>query len=240
MKIYYWNVKKNFGDELSGLLIKKFTKLSSEWSVPEEADLVMVGSILEHLSSDYSGIIAGCGKLHEKTKVSFPNAKILALRGPLTARGVKGNFVLADPGLLADELVSLEDREYDLGIVPHWTDKDLEHNKIFKKYNPLIIRPNQDPLEVIRQIGKCKKIVSSSLHGIILADAFGIPRRIEIAPRMQTHPHQEGNLFKFKDYLSSINMPFEFGVTREVDRNTITEKQHELYDVFQEIKGIFS
>lgn len=240
MKLYYWNVKKNFGDLLSGLLIKKFCKLPSEWAAPEDAELVMVGSILEHLSEDWAGIVAGAGRLHEKSKIKLPNAKILALRGHLTARQFKGDYVIADPGLLADELIREEDKEYNLGIVPHWTDKELEKNPIFLKYNPKIIRPNDDPIKVIKEIGSCKKIVSSSLHGIILADALGIPRRIEVAPRLLSHPHQEGGLFKWRDYCSSINMSLEIGVTQEAERNIITEKKHELYDVFQEIKKIFS
>lgn len=240
MKTYYWKTKKNFGDLLTSYLLQKFTRLSSEWSEPENAELVMVGSILEHLPQDFSGVIAGAGKLHEKTKLKFPKAKILALRGYLTAKGLRGNYVVADPGLLADELVKIEDKEYDLGLVPHWTDTTLEKNPIFKRFKPKIIRVSDDPLKVISEIGKCKKIVSSSLHGIILADAFGIPRRIEIAPRMISHAGQEGGLFKWEDYSSSINTKLEIGLTQEIDRNIIIEKQNELFDVLEEIKKIFS
>lgn len=240
MKIYYWRVQKNFGDLLSSLLIEKFTKLSSQWAEPRDAELVLCGSILEHLPEDWSGVIAGAGKLHEKTKIKFPNARIIGLRGPLTARGLRGDFVLADPGLLANELVKLEDKEWDLGIVPHWTDRKLEHNPIFKKFNPKIIRVEDDPLTVISQIGRCKKIVSSSLHGIILADAFGIPRRVELAPKMISHSHQEGGIFKWLDYSSSLGVKLEIGKTQEIDRNKITELQHEIYDNFQEIKKIFT
>lgn len=199
----------------------------------------MAGSVIDRLPSDWNGIIAGAGKLHEKTKVPS-NAKILALRGPLTAKGVKGNYILADPGLLADELVPLPNQEYNLGIVAHWTDKELATDKRFLKYDPLIINVADDPLEVITQIGKCKKIISSSLHGIILADAFGIPRRIEIAPRMLTHKHQEGGLFKWHDYSASIGMGLRIGVTQEAGSNTIMEKQHALFDVFEEIEETFS
>lgn len=240
MNIYYWKKVKNFGDLLTSLLLKRFTRLDSEWSEPEDAELIMTGSILEHIPRGWTGVIAGVGKLHEHTIVDFPEAKILAFRGPLTARGVKGDFVMADPGLLADELVPDEDKQYDLGIVPHWTDKKLASDPRFKQFNPKIIDVAQDPLEVIRQIGLCRKIVSSSLHGIILADAFGIPRRIEIAPRMLTHPHQEGGIFKWHDYSASLNLKFEPGITIEVDRNLVIEKQHELFDVFQEIKNIFT
>lgn len=240
VKTFYWNKKNNFGDLLTAHLLFRFSHLTAQWAPPESAELVLVGSILDLLPKDWSGVIAGAGKLHEKTSISFPNARILALRGPLTAKGVKGNFVLGDPALLADELVGTVEKKYDLGIVPHWTDTTLEHNPIFLRYKPKIIRVSDDPLSVIKQIGECKKIVSSSLHGIILADAFNIPRRIEIAPRMLTHMHQEGGLFKWHDYSASLNMKLEIGVTQEVDRNRVVEKQHELFGVFEEIEEIFS
>lgn len=238
--MYYWEKRANFGDALTSLLLQKFIHLSSEWAPPEDAELVVVGSVLDKLPEDWSGVIAGAGKLHEKTKVAFPNATILALRGPLTAKGVKGDFVLGDPGLLTDELVNLEDKQYNLGIIPHWTDHALANDPRFTKYNPKIIHVNDDPLEVVREIGRCKKIISSSLHGIILADAFAIPRRIEIAPRMLTHAHQEGGIFKWLDYSASINMKLEIGITQEADRNVVVEKQYELFDVFEEIKRRFN
>lgn len=241
MKIYYWKAKKNFGDLLSPLLIKKFTRLHCEWAEPDEAKIVMTGSILEHLSPDFKGIIAGSGKLHEGSKVKFPDALILALRGPLTAKSlkIKGDIVLADPGLLADELVPFQEKEYILGLVPHWSDTTLEQNPIFLKYRPKIIRVDDDPIKVITEISRCQKIVSSSLHGIILADAFGIPRRIEIPPRALSHPHQEGGLFKWHDYSESIKMKLEVSKTQEVNRNIIADKQFELFDMLEEIKGIF-
>jgi len=239
MKIYYWNTKKNFGDLVSPLLISRFTKLSSEWASPEEADMVMVGSILEHLPQGFRGVIAGSGKLHEHSTLHLANAQILALRGPLTAIGIKGDYVLGDLGLLADELVPLPEKKYDLGIVPHWTDKTLEHTPVFKQFKPKIIRVTDNPLDVIREIGECKKIVSSSLHGIITADAFNIPRRIEVAPRMISHTHQEGGLFKFLDYSASLGVKLEIGITQLIDPHVIADKQSELFDVMQQIKSIF-
>lgn len=240
MKIYYWNQKKNFGDQIGSLLLKRFSHLSSELVKPYEAELIIVGSILEHIPENWSGVAAGVGKLHEDTKVHLSNSRILALRGPLTAQGVKGDFVLGDPGLLADELVPQVEKIYDLGIIPHWTDKTLELDPRFTKYNPKIIRVSDDPLKVITEIGQCKRIISSSLHGIILADAFNIPRRIEIAPRMISHMKQEGGLFKWLDYSASINMKLEIGLMQQADRNKIIQIQHELFDVFEEISTIFS
>jgi pyruvyltransferase len=239
VKVYYWKNRKNFGDLLTSLLLKKFTHLDSEWSEPEYAELVMAGSVMDKLPNDWEGVIAGAGKLHEKTERTFPNAKILAVRGPLSAKGLKGNFALADIGLLADELVARGEKKYNLGLVPHWTDTTLEHDPRFTKFNPKIIRVADDPLDVIKEIGECKKIVSSSLHGIILADAFEIPRRIEIAPRMLSHAHQEGGMFKWLDYSASLKMPLEIGLTQVADRNIIMEKEYELFDVMEEVKRVF-
>jgi pyruvyltransferase len=239
MKIFYWNKKRNFGDELGGLLLKRFAHINSEWSEPEKSDIAVVGSILHYLPRNYSGIIAGCGKLHEKTKFDFPEAKVLGLRGYLTAAGVKGDYAIGDPGLLADELVPLEEKEWNLGVVPHWSDTKLEFNETFLKYSPKIIRVTDDPLKVISEIGRCKKIVSSSLHGIVLADAFQIPRRIEIPPSAYNNPGIEGGLFKWHDYASSLDMKLLIGETHEPDRRRVVEKQHELFDMFEEIRSIF-
>lgn len=239
IKTYYWNKKENFGDLLGPLLIKHFLHFPTEWGDPFTSDLTLVGSIAEHISIDYTGIIAGVGCLKGETKKRFPRAKILSLRGPLTARNLgMSPPTLGDPALLADELVPNQDKQYHLGLVPHWSDDTLAKNPIFLKYNPLIINVADDPLKVIAQIGQCRKIVSSSLHGIILADAFAIPRRVEIPPPLLQNPQLDGGTFKWKDYHASINMPFEIGITKEPDRNIIIERQHEIFDVLEEIKAL--
>lgn len=238
VKVYYWNKVANFGDVLTPLLLKKFSNLTAQLSPVGDAELVVVGSIIDQLPKDWTGIIAGAGKLHELTTVPGA-ARVLALRGPLTAKGVSGNFAIGDPGLLADELIKKDGKRYELGLVPHWSDKKLEHNSTFLKYDPRIIRVSDDPLEVIREISRCKKIVSSSLHGIILADAFGIPRRIEIAPNMVEKPHQEGGLFKWKDYSASLGMPLRVGVTQQPSSIMVSERQHELFDVFRKLRREF-
>jgi len=240
LKTYYWNKRKNFGDLLTSLLLKRFTNLDSEWAEPHQSSLVMVGSIMHHLPRHYNGVIAGIGKLHETTSNVFPEAKMIGLRGELSAKGIKSNIAIGDPALLADELVPLVDKEYDLGIVPHWSDDKLALNPTFLKFKPIIIDVEDDPLWVITQICRCHKIVTSSLHGAILADAFGIPRRIELAPRMISHTHEEGGTFKWRDYLSSIGEELELGKTKQADYNKIIDRQHELYDVFKEIETLFS
>lgn len=242
INVYYWDKKPNFGDALGPLLLEHFLHLPIMRTDPLQADIAVVGSILHHLSEDYKGIILGCGSLYPDRDYTFFKARILSVRGPLTIGRV--NWIsshrigIGDPGLLADELVGDQDKTHHLGIVPHWSDTQLAKNPLFLKYKPLIIDVTQNPLEVIRQIGRCRKIVSSSLHGIILADAFGIPRRTEIPPTIVANPTLDGGTFKWEDYSASINLPFKIGVTQEADRNIIIERQHEIYDVLKEAKNL--
>lgn len=240
VKTYFWKDRPNFGDRLTSMLLHRFSRLEATWASPADAELIVIGSILGHMPKDWCGIVAGVGKLHEQTKIDLPNAAFLAVRGPLTAKGLKKNLVLADPALLADELVGYCDKEYDLGIVPHWTDNVLAKDPRFLKFNPKIIDVRDDPLEVLRQICRCKKIVTSSLHGAIVADSFVIPRRIEMAPRMISHAHQEGGDFKWRDYHASIGMKFETGVLKTVDPHKVADLQHELFEVFDCVKKIFA
>ena len=235
-RAFWWSGKKNFGDVLTPLLFKRFANLPVELSPMESANMVAVGSILDLVPSGWGGMVVGSGKLRESAQVDLSGAKVMALRGPLTAAsvtGVRGDVVYGDLGLLADELVPRPAKLHNLGIVPHWSDTKLEKRPEFLRYNPIIIRPSEDPLQVISQIGSCRKIVSSSLHGLILADAFGIPRRTEMAERQA----KEGGPFKFQDYCASIDLPFEIGKTQEASQRAIITRQHELYDVLMSVAG---
>lgn len=227
VKLYYWSKIPNFGDMLNPYLLKRFAQVEAVYAEPAAAELTAVGSVLHSLPKDYSGYILGSGKLMEYTQIPR-SARVIALRGPLSAKGVKGNIALGDPGILADELVHTETRRYELGIVPHWSDSELARRPEFLKYKPLIIDPCNDPLTVVKQIGECKKIVASSLHGIIIADAFGIPRRIEMAAQMVS----EGGSFKFRDYSAAVGTTFEPGRLKEANRYRVQDMKDRMYDAY--------
>lgn len=234
-KHYRWrghnNTRSNFGDELGPLLLQRFADIESDWSPIAGANVITVGSILDLVPTGWRGIVLGAGKLREPSQVDLSKARVLALRGPLTAAQVNARpgYVLGDPGLLADELVPVPEKTHNLGIVPHWSDTTLETRKEFLKYDPLIIHSNEPPLEVIRKIGSCRKIVASSLHGLIIADAFGIPRRTELTEQFG----REGGTFKFEDYNATVGVEFKVGVTQDANRFKVTDRQHELYDMFE-------
>lgn len=238
VKAYWWNAKPNFGDALAPLLLDHFTDHTFEWDSISHAKIASIGSILEHIPPLWDGFVIGSGRLfeHGRLYLNPKVATILALRGPLTARGFAGSIALGDPGLLAPELVGPQEKQWDLGIVPHWQDDELAER--FKKiirapHTVKVINAQDDPLTVVRQIGACRRIVTSSLHGMIIADAFGgIARRVEICPKMQ----KDGGDFKFRDYSAAIRTPFVVGKMMEPSRFKVEEAQFAIYDAYQDLK----
>jgi len=250
VKAYWWDdptkVSSNFGDALAPYLLKHFSGIKTEWSPIAKAKVVSIGSVLEHIPPSYNGFILGSGRLlstglsvvwgHTKDKINLSNAKIISLRGPLSARGLPGcsKILFGDPGLLADELVGEQEKLYDLGIVPHWSDRELVPRFLGMniKGDIKVIRPDGNPLTVVKQIGQCRRVVTSSLHGIIVADAFGnIPRRLEISSTMSDP--KEGGDFKFRDYHASIGMAYEPGKMGKPDRWAVEDVKYAVFDAFK-------
>jgi len=237
VKAYWWREVPNFGDALAPLLLERFAGIRAEWSPVSRASVVSIGSVLEHVPPLWDGYILGSGRLMEGSRLhlqqmtSGVTARILALRGPLTARGIPGSFALGDPGILADELVGPQEKVWDLGIVPHFSDKALGPRFTAlcpAPYLSTVIDPRGEPLDVLRRIGACRKIVTSSLHGMIVADAFAIPRRVEISPALA----KDGGDFKFRDYSASVKMPLVTGKVASPNRFHVEDLKFAIYDAF--------
>jgi glycosyltransferase involved in cell wall biosynthesis len=137
--------------------------------------------------------------------------KIYALRGFLSkARCEKllntklNNIALGDPALLLNKIIDYKniDKIYDVGVIPHYHDKDninLQNIKL-TKYKIKIIDISGETEKVINDIASCKVILSSAMHGLIVADAFLIPNKwIELSDKVY------GNGYKFLDYYSVFN-----------------------------------
>jgi pyruvyltransferase len=233
---YWWTEKPNFGDALAPHLLSQFSGLKVKHETISNATIVTIGSVLEHIPPFWRGYVLGAGMLYPDSRLHLYTGTmdVLALRGPLTAMNVKGDYALGDPGLLADELVEVETKKYDVGVVPHWQDDTLAMDpRWYGKWYTHVIDPAGDPLDVTREIGECKKVVTSSLHGMVVADAFGIPRRVEESPAQG-----DGGWFKFEDYSASVKAPFEPGKVIEASRHTVEERKHELYDAYQQLASV--
>jgi len=215
--IAYWsNVKKtisNWGDAVNPFIIeklsgKKVIHVNSIYNIRNKPVYSVIGSILQHstLSKINKLIIWGSGVISNDKNLVYQNAEIHAVRGPLTRErlvqsGYKCPEVYGDPVLLFPILYPKKThKKFKLGIIPHYVDYD---NKLIDKLRSdkdiLIISVNSEITRFVDQVLSCEVIASSSLHGLILADAYNIPSVwIKFSDKIV------GGDFKFQDYFLSV------------------------------------
>jgi pyruvyltransferase len=239
IRAYWWKEVPNFGDVLMGLILAQFAEIKVKWAPVSKAQIVPGGSVLEHVPPLWDGYIIGAGKLYEKSDLHLHTGTmtILGLRGPLTARQCPpGNYAIGDPGLLSAELVPVQGKRFDLGLVPHWSDATLQNRPEFRGegWSTHVINPRRPPLEVLAEISQCRRIVTSSLHGLIVADAYGLARRFEPAGVTSLR----AGLFQYLDYSASIDLPLEAGVMQEANQNRVEDRRYELFDAYRDLHQI--
>jgi pyruvyltransferase len=116
--------------------------------------------------------------------------------------------VYGDPALLTPLVFPRrrpERRSFRLGLVPHYTDaRDPQLAGMRARDDVRVIDVLSGIESVIEGILDCDSVLSTSLHGLIVAHAYGVPARwIRISDRVQ------GGNFKFEDYLLSVGHPVE-------------------------------
>lgn len=213
--IFYWrgSTDSNFGDQLNLDLLRYFG-YTPVHSTPGHAEIFAIGSILGYYLDRYDGLIMGSGYIKPPNRISIKPKNVLALRGPLTNNYVKKkNTIMCDPGILSRKIFGEFEKSHQLGVVPHFRDKDDSVLKEFFKKNKdiKIIDVEQKPAEVVKEIARCEMIFSSSLHGLVVADSYNIP-----AVWINFSDRQTGGEFKFNDY------HFSLGIKRT--REKITEE----------------
>ena len=156
------------------------------------------------------------------------NVKVASVRGELSKKkleeiyGELKDVTTGDGGLLASMLIKKPwKKEYKLGIIPHIKEKEEKEWKIIadKVQNSIIIDVTDNPIKNLELISKCECIISSSLHGLIIADSFNIPNsRVILTNKLI------GDGFKFKDYYSVYGInpePINLNETLEIDIDKI-------------------
>jgi pyruvyltransferase len=190
----------NFGDLLGRVIVDRLRKMAQ---LPSETDrtgrLLSVGSIL-HFAKD-GDVIWGSG-VNGKISPSSHTYSFLdvrAVRGPLTreflrSRGIEVPEIFGDPALLlphvAPELLdAARHKKHKVTIVPNFQDLRLHRPS---RLNPNLLNPSSGLWRCLYRIVQSELVVGSSLHAIIVAEAFGIPAR---AVRSKVE-HE----FKYLDY----------------------------------------
>jgi len=200
----------NFGDLLGPIIVEEVARhfnLTTEPSADHR--LVAVGSIM-HFARP-GDVVWGAGVNGKELHVSAaPHLDMRAVRGPRTrdflrALDVDVPEVYGDPALLWS---SFHDPNkylaagvmHEITVVPNFHDTRTARGRH-------VVSSIGDPQKIIAEIAASKFVCGSSLHGIIIAESFGIPARL-ILPG--TEPS-----FKYDDYYAGTGRP-EYQAARSV------------------------
>ena len=260
IRLYWYNQEYNFGDMLNPLLFQKLFGVSVSRAKAARAECMAIGSILDKVVTAKikpiqklqnifkrplkiwgSGFVAAPSSNHTKLKRKLD---IRAVRGTLSLGCLQqyvqkdlSDVVLGDPGLLASRLLDASkiEKKYELGIIPHYVDAHSPLLKNIKVKNAIVIDVTAPVEQTLLQIAQCKHVISSAMHGLIVADAFGIPN-----VRMVLSDKIAGGDYKFRDYYSAYDMDLPDKIimtpeTKITDTKFIRDGYRVPYDKVQSI-----
>jgi hypothetical protein len=208
--LYWSRSKPNFGDALAPLVVARVSGRAVRWAPLWRADLVALGSLLGRVGEHWwqprlhvwgTGFIA-------PVAAHVTRHRVHAVRGASTARMLgldPAAVALGDPGLLVDQLLPpLHARPLQSGtlVVPHYRDRGhpllsalaaLPEVRVIDVFTP--------PLQLLEAIRRADCVLSTSLHGLIAADALGVPNAW-----VTLHDQLRGGHFKFLDYYSAFDL----------------------------------
>lgn len=165
--------KLNVGDALSPYVV--WHTMQTRGPVKPKHKMLAIGSILNHART--GDLIWGTGYNSTKAPSTyvFKDLDVRAVRGPLTKdflekRGIEVPEIFGDPGILSSlyfPRASIQDLEY--LVIPH-----MNENK-YKFCTSNVLETKGSVTQFMSTIVRAKKVISSSLHGIVIAESFGIP-----------------------------------------------------------------
>ena len=230
--------KSNWGDDINYWFLKEIIEgklINYDWSIKtklfKKPFVSGIGSILTLFDMD-KAIVWGSGIISSTDRVVGIPKEVRAVRGPLTRQrllnqGIECPEVYGDPALLLSLFYTPNvEKKYKIGIIPHYVDQNnhlLDSLRTDQNILFIDIRRYSHWLDFIDQICQCEMIASSSLHGLIMSEAYGIPN---IWIKLK-----DSNLsddFKFHDFFLSLGKDREaFSVNKDVTSLELIKKGRE-------------
>jgi len=204
-----WPRAGNWGDIVAPEIIRHVSGREPEWRPLGGGRLLTVGSIAGKIQEN--DVVWGSG-LIKPMMFSVPaGIEWRAVRGPLTraillAHGCAVPAVYGDPAALMPAIHPTAGiaQEHDIGVIPHYVDREhFERVDDEVRGRVHVIDVMGGVRHVMEAVARCRIVLSSALHGVILAEALGRP-----AAPISMGPRVIGGSFKFDDYyLGSGRMP---------------------------------
>lgn len=203
--------RRNLGDWLSPRLVRHLAGCDVEYARASRADMVAVGSVLHRVPTHWwnkSVDVWGTGLMHGDRPVRARH-RYHAVRGKRTQDllGMPEVRAWGDPGLLAPLLFprfASVPKRWDVGLVPHHTDQSDPGGAALceRVAGVRVIDILSDVDDFLAEMAACRFVLSSSLHGLVIADAFQIPNAwVTMGDGLR------GGAFKFADYYSVFGVP---------------------------------
>jgi pyruvyltransferase len=246
--LFYWSSiifehqpLENYGDILSKYIVEKISKKKIVWKFPKNTRWYHkdkriyfgAGSIIMHV--DKHSIVWGSGIISKKD--NFKEALFLAVRGPRTYQriielGYKCSPKFGDPAILLPRYYNpIVKKDFGIGIIPHYIDYEMISSLYqYDEDIKIISLLNNDVEETTQQILRCKRIVSSSLHGVIVSHSYDIP-----CLWVQFSDKLFGDNVKFQDYFESVSM--DSYIPKMIDKKLTLDNINELFDKFISLPG---
>jgi pyruvyltransferase len=210
--VRWWVKANNFGDLLSPWLIARMTGREVEFADPKKPHYVAIGSILNRANRQSE--VWGAGSFGTEDGAVFATgATYHAVRGPLSrvrllTLGIPCPEAYGDPALLAPAYFAPKvKKSFEYGIVTRWSERHWYEAELGPEVR-IIDLATADVEGVIEAILSCRRIVTGSLHGLIMADAYGIPSAWVRSPTAY------GGQYKFFDYFATVR---KFRTPRDLD-----------------------
>lgn len=195
--------KENVGDLLSVPIFEymlNYYQLDGEKELSKIKHLFGVGSILFFGPQDAT--VWGSGVIKSGFQWFHPRYDIRLVRGPETRKlllsmGYHLPELYGDPAVIMPLIYQPAStvKRYGCGIILHKNSR-LSIDLAPEQYHPIEIVVD-DYRKVIDEIVQCKKIITTALHGIILAETYRVPAILVRDDR------SDFNLFKYNDYYHS-------------------------------------
>lgn len=217
--IYYWNLHDNFGDLINPWLWPKafphipfYTCPKVEngvVNVPEETLLIGIGTLLnDKFPVAKRSIVMGAGVGYGTLGGLPSNTDFYCVRGPLSAQklGISGKYAIIDPGVLVKKYYDPKvNKRHSFSFMPQISSIiacDDEWGEICAEIGFGYIDPRLPVEEVIDKIISTETVLTESMHGAIVSEAYRIPW-IPIVSR------KEILSFKWNDWCMSLDLEYK-------------------------------
>lgn len=198
----------NFGDILNPYIVEKLCGVPPVHA-PAGQGILAIGSVIKFAKP--GTIVWGTGTPRMTDKLD-PAADYRAVRGPLTRELVLKSGGTA-PEIYGDAAMLLPlifqprtEKKHKLGLIRHYTHAN-EPIRLEGVHEIDIMRIGDEGIEAfLDELYECEHIVSTSLHGLIVSHAYGIPTRW--ATFSQGAKQLPGDGTKFEDHYRAFGIKF--------------------------------